>query len=228
MQYFLLFVSTFFSQIRGKIAFMCKIFVQISTFFSACSAAKSPVTIALFLIITLFSEPSLANPTQNPNTKAQNPKFHKPETEAERALDEILRVETGLEQNSKLNDEDMFTKGFINECKRKQNEALNSQECKEECNGYPCGIVCYPFHKNCIIRGNDNSTVGYVFHTSYQNEQEAFVSEIWYECTQRDQESYQKATTESIRLPYIMKKEDGKWKIDGFCYENINCPTQTN
>lgn len=150
-------------------------------------------------------------------------KFHKAETEAEKALDNILRINNGSIRNKNI--KEMLTNEFDEDYKRQENEALNSEACKKE-GGYDClawdggGIEC----------GNADPEFGYIFYTSYEDEQKAFVSKMWsYEDMQGrswiNLKDYGKVTKDSISQPYIMKKEDSKWKLDGVCCNKINCST---
>lgn len=155
-----------------------------------------------FLALTLFFCTSLqtfAVPKQNTTNKI---KFHKPETDAEKALDIILRVENGVEKNSKLKHEDMFTKEFDEDYDRQEKKTRESQECKD------LGEDCYPWDIN-IISCSQDSPYGY----SKNPYNDLFQST---DCSNKS------STCQVTMLTgiYYMKKDNRKWKIDGICCDD--------
>jgi hypothetical protein len=149
----------------------------------------------IFLLISVFL-------TQT--SYAAKVKFHKPETEAEKALDMILRVENGLEKNSKLKHEGMFTKEFDEDYKKQQDEALNSESCKKEGGIYCCfsryvkNIITTSGGKDIYYFASKTKLKGQLLH--------------WTGC----EDKRNKCVIGAKGGEYYMKKEDGKWKIDGF------------
>jgi hypothetical protein len=153
-----------------------------------------------FLALTLFfciSLQTFATPKQNTTNKI---KFHKPETDAEKALDMILKVENGVEKNSKLKHEDMFTKEFDEDYERQDKKARESKECKDEGGG----MDCYPWDIN-IISCSQDPPYGYSKHPYG----EMFK---WTNC-----HNEMKKCEIKMYGNYYMKKENKKWKIDGIC-----------
>jgi hypothetical protein len=127
--------------------------------------------------------------------KQKTIKFHKPETEAERALDRILGNVFELTDENK----DMFTAEFIKDYNRQSCVGvLNIKECMKD-----WSYDSYPWDANAISCSQD-SPYGYA-KDPYD---ELFRAT---NCKNLSNECYIKMITGV----YYMKKEKGKWRVDG-------------
>ena len=162
-----------------------------------------------FLALTLFFCTSLqtfAVPKQNTTNKI---KFHKPETDAEKALDIILRVENGVEKNSKLKHEDMFTKEFDEDYNRQRDISSNLNHCKLSCKKSYC-FDCYVEKQLKKI-----SPEPYYYDSKIKLKDKLIYST---NCSIKSK----KCRILTKHGEYYMKRENENWKIDGFTFHAGN------
>lgn len=91
-------------------------------------------------------------------------KFHPPETEAESALDRILKIDNEIIKGGN-NDKDTFTKDFIIEDDKQAKKAQESDP--DNLDGGPCLLA--DSGRNCgfLTGGNDISTnIGFLYYTN--------------------------------------------------------------
>jgi hypothetical protein len=168
----------------------------------------------LFLVLFLTQNISNAKSNQNPaKSKLKTIKFHKAETEAEKALDRILMEEKDNNDNA--------TQEYKNDLKRQLDKAENSEECKRDGDS-----SCYPWECNHLLCSQDKPNFGYEFLTLYEDKNIAYIAKIisyedaksnrWDLNNYRDSNNWLNS-----RSSYAMKKEDEKWKIDGICCQDI-------
>jgi hypothetical protein len=149
--------------------------------------------------------------------KIKTIKFHKAETEAEKALDRVLMISEGLMKNDKPG-EQIFTKGFL------ADEARQQKEYEKENNCSPEHDMCMFSETDHLTASQDNLTdIGLLYYTIYSDENVAYIylmSRGWK--TSRTGYNYGEEYVEETRnlkynKNYAMKKEDGKWRVDGIC-----------
>jgi hypothetical protein len=141
----------------------------------------------------------------NAKTKQTNTNNEPPLTEAERALDIILKVQNGLITNSKLKHKDMFTKAFDEDFARQSDYEANSGACKT-LDGTKCSFASR-IHNAAVGRTEDPDPYYYASKTTLKGKLSRRTN-----CRpKRD-----KCLIATKAGTYCMKKEKGKWKIDCF------------
>jgi hypothetical protein len=142
-------------------------------------------------------------------------KFHAPETEAEKALDKILRTEEGLDLGQ-MKYEDITTKAFRADEARQQAEYEERWGCKKG-----MGDLCDFSDTGHITNSQDILTdIGFLYYTLIEGKA---VHILLLPLGYKSQPNYYNGKIEFYKSDfnrhnfrqYIMKKEDGKWKIDG-------------
>ncbi|QED23837.1 amidohydrolase family protein [Candidatus Deianiraea vastatrix] len=185
-----------------------------------------PILSIIFTILfAIFTNTSLANPTQNPTEKttikAQKPKFHKPETEAERALDEIL-ISSNISDGRYITVLDKYIENKANAQQMKINKMLlhgqlfTSNFLKsaniEKFDNYVQNLTCAIF---------ESHAPPFLYHT-YKNEKDKHYIIALKVYKDIDAETHDKNTlgmTDKYNIQYIVKYDEGKWKIDGiYCH----------
>ncbi len=175
------------------------------------------------------------------NCFAKEVKFHKPETEAEKVVDIIIRAKLNMpidinkiksinqelynniiNNNHKKNNYiyDKILDFFMTEKLKKSIKNYTEEDCRykkyqEDTCGENYNIVC----------GSDSDSNGYLYYTQFENKNTAYIDNVWstnYKTkppTIRDYIVFEKYIN---RVPkYKMKKENGYWKLDGLrCYDN--------
>ncbi len=153
--------------------------------------------------------------------KIKTVKFHKAETEAEKALDRVLMSRQHV-TNDEYKDEEIFTKKFLYEAKKKY----------ENCSYEEDGDVCIPYWKDLISGNGDYATdIGFLYYTvsykmmSFRWDEDMKNGLIYIYALPRGHLSnnyhYGEEYDYNVRCikenSYVMKQEDRKWKIDGIC-----------
>jgi hypothetical protein len=167
--------------------------------------------------------------------KEKTIKFHEPETEAERALDGILREQDDLDSYKPIHFDAVSTDTFAlsyNEQMQKAGRILCPDEDDETCQ-FSCTLPrrCTPYAVTdigflyytytvedniqyifTISKGCKSMNNGCPFdpkHVKTQFTKEEFLSEV--------SSSYSNGEKKVHIHKYTMKKEDDKWKLDGIC-----------
>ncbi len=160
--------------------------------------------------------------------KTETIKFHQPQTDAEKALDRILRVEDRLE-GTKINKyEDITTKAFRDDEYRKQVEYEKSFGCNSKID------LCDFMEANHITGSQDILTdIGFLYHTALCHVEPCliFVIPLGYKNQPKyyynGMTEFKKDFIQDSFRKYYMKKENGTWKVNGICcgykcYNSIN------
>lgn len=177
------------------------------------------------LIISIFV---LLLPTQSFSKELDKKiKFHLPETEAEKVLDVVLSIENSIIRNKQNIKEEIFTKDFL---KEELGQAKYYEECAK--GGIWCNKNDIEHFKNIShITGsrykesNHNffyftfgDTAKLIFIDMYSILRSSAGQKIKNDNLYLSEESFDfKYRT----IHYAMKKENGKWKIDGICTGGI-------
>ncbi len=184
------------------------------------------VTAITLVALSLFNHIAIA--------QEKTIKFHKPETEAEKALDMILRVSEGLMpdcqkgfnseifcpnckeikngvlkiQCTDFTNDNITTQAFREDENRQQREYEAKEGCKND------GLCMFSASDHLLCTNGSLTTIGFLYYTKkYQDN-------IYIYIIPRES----KNDTDVVAKKYInhqhnyqMKKENGKWKIDGVC-----------
>ena len=159
------------------------------------------ITMMVFASMLLIQNNVFALGNTHASTKPAKPR--KPETEAETVLDRMLRMDADVNgELLKIEHRDMFTKEFNADWKRQEEEYSNGYICPE-------GYICATWVRSPVSCSYDS-----VYTYSSNPYDELFEGTS---CTPAKKECY----IDMLEGTYYMKKEDGKWKIDGtFCKPN--------
>jgi hypothetical protein len=173
--------------------------------------------IILALILCLSQNLSHAKTKTDIKEKIKTIKFHKAQTEAERALDRVLMIDSGLIKNDKPGEE-IFTKGFL------ADEARQQREYEKENNCSPEHDMCMFSETNHLTGSQDILTdIGLLYYTIYSDENVAYIyimSRGWKTSVtgyNYGEEYIEETRNLKYNKNYAMKKEDGVWKIEGIC-----------
>jgi hypothetical protein len=170
------------------------------------------------LIITMSftsnGKNAMAHKTNKAKTKQANTNKttnnEPPLTEAERALDIILKVQNGLITNSKLKHKDMFTKAFDESFKRQSEYVANNHSgyCLDgvDDDGNECSFATM-IHDTALARSGDPDPYYYASKTTPKGKLSRRTK-----CGPNGD----KCIIVTKAGAYWMKKENGKWKIDCF------------
>lgn len=175
-----------------------------------CSAKRAEGNLCGYSIIDDL-DPSPENPLYESEKKGV--KFHPPRTQAERALAHILHLDysdksfrsfilKATERNKTLDKN--YANLFTLKIERAWEEAYLSiapePESKNDERYVPIGF---------ILCGQESSS-HYLYATATEDESEAYISVVW---------PGEPVSTEHMRHPLRMIKENGMWKLDG-----VKCP----
>lgn len=167
--------------------------------------------------------------------KEKTVKFHKPETEAEKALDRILRDQDNLDSDKVTHFDSVSTDAFelsYNEQMKKAERILCPDEDDETCQfSYALPRRCTPYAV---------TDIGFLYYTYTVEDDIQYISTISKGCksmnngcpfdpkrvkTQFTKEEFLSEVSSSYSNgekrvhihKYTMKKENNKWKLDGIC-----------
>jgi hypothetical protein len=161
---------------------------------------------------------------QKPTQETKKIKFHKAETQAEKALDRILMINSGLNKKIRpsalivkendgvmppLYSREFFTKHFIFTI-IKEYININGEDCEED----TCTLGYDP-----IECSQDTTRIGFLYITTYESKTDATIMHLW-------EENEQDAIGDSFMIEKSLsiarlKKENGKWRLDGVCTGHV-------
>jgi hypothetical protein len=155
------------------------------------------ITILILLINTHF-------------TYAKDVKFHAPETEAEKALDKILRTEEGLDLGQ-MKYKDITTKAFRADEARQQAEYEKKWGCKDG-----DGEICTFSEVSRITCAH-----GYLTNIGFLYYSQEYKGNLYIFAVPSELAKYSDILPRyrAFEPNYAIKQEDGNWKIDGVCCE---------
>jgi len=160
--------------------------------------------ISIVLTVFLLIKPSFSIETE------KKIKFHPPEAEAEKALDEILRIYYSdykvfkIVKDEKLRDYKCIKKPY--ECKKffTQNFSIMfRKKANDQCKNIDKEDICLA--GDGMSCGNDYGNIDFGYHTYKTEKSIAYIMQTG---------SYMGKLEEEYRGRFKMKKEYGKWKID--------------
>jgi hypothetical protein len=171
--------------------------------------------ISIVLTVFLLTKPGFSKETE------KKIKFHPPETEAEKALDEILRIGNDIILNKQNTKEEIFTKDFLK-------EELWQAKYYEECNkgNVWCNKDDIKRFQNIshITGGYKKSNHDFLYLTSGDTKKLIFIDmysilkpSTVYKARNNNDIYLDIFHFKYLTVHYVMKKEDGQWKIDGIC-----------